>query len=87
MEEAQRFHQLSKGMRLVAGLHCRTPQSLGEAVAPGTKEGSVLWDTTHFNTMAKLVDVKIWPSPNQATQNLSPAPPPKATLYSEAPHH
>lgn len=65
-------------MRLVAGLHYRTPQSLGEAVAAGTKEGFVLWDTTHFNTMATLVDVKIWPSPNQATQNLSPAPPPKS---------
>lgn len=80
MGEAQKFHWLSKGMRLVAELHCRTPQSLGEAVAAETKEGLVLWDTIHFNTMA--TNVKIWPSPNQATQNLSPAPTPQShTLF------
>ena len=80
MGEAQRFHWLSKGMRLVAELHCRTPQSLGEAVAAGTEEGLILWDTIHFNTMA--TNVKIWPSPNQATQNLSPAPTPQShTLF------
>ena len=80
LEEAQRFHWLSKGMRLVAGLHCRTPQSLGDTVTAGTKEGLVLWDIIHFNTMA--TNVKIWPSPNQATQNLSPAPTPQShTLF------
>lgn len=70
MEETQRSHRLSKGMRLVVEVHFRAPWSLQAAVSAMTKEWLVLWGTIHF-IMASLVGIKMWPPPKQAGQKHS----------------